>query len=226
MEFIRSKTDIYLRGDSMDQVKTGELIRKIRTKMKLTQKQLAERINVSDKAVSKWETGSGSPDISLLSKLAEVFGIDIQVLLSGEINKNESEKGNMKKLKFYVCKECGNIITATSEAAVACCGSKLTAYEPKKAEECEQLNIEDIGGEWFVSSEHEMTKEHYISFVAYVSDSTAMIYKQYPEWNLQFTMPLYRSGRIVWYCTKCGLMYQDIRKKVGSKNLAHCTEEK
>lgn len=210
----------------MDQVKTGELIRKIRTKMKLTQKQLAERINVSDKAVSKWETGSGSPDISLLSELAEVFGIDIQVLLSGEINKNGSEKGNMKKLKFYVCKECGNIITATSEAAVTCCGSKLSAYEPKKAEECEQLNIEDIGGEWFVSSEHEMTKEHYISFVAYVSDSTAMIYKQYPEWNLQFTMPLYRSGRLVWYCTKCGLMYQNIRKKVGSKNLAHCTEEK
>lgn len=75
----------------MDQVKTDELIRKIRTKMKLTQKQLAGRINVSDKAVSKWETGNGSPDISLLSELAEVFGIDIQVLLSGEINKNESE---------------------------------------------------------------------------------------------------------------------------------------
>lgn len=208
----------------MDQVKTDELIRKIRTKMKLTQKQLAGRINVSDKAVSKWETGNGSPDISLLSELAEVFGIDIQVLLSGEINKNESEKGNMKKLKFYVCKECGNIITATSEAAVTCCGSKLTAYEPKKTEESEQLNVEDIGGEWFVSSEHEMTKEHYISFVAYVSDSIATVYKQYPEWNPQFTMPLYRSGRLVWYCTKCGLMYQDIRKKVGSKNWAHCAE--
>ena len=92
----------------MDQIKTGELIRRFRTEIGLTQKQLAERINVSDKAVSKWERGNGCPDVSLLSALAEVFGTDVQVLLSGEIDKNESEKGNMKKIKFYVCSKCGN----------------------------------------------------------------------------------------------------------------------
>lgn len=196
----------------MDQIKTGELIKRLRTDMGLTQKQLAERISVSDKAVSKWETGSGCPDISLLSALAEVFGTDIQVLLSGEIDKNKSEVGNMKKLKFYVCKDCGNIITATSEAAVTCCGNRLSALEPQKAEESEMLKVEDIGGELYISSDHEMTKEHFISFAAYQSDSSFMMFKQYPEWNVQFTLPLYRSGRLVWYCTKCGLMYQDIRQ--------------
>ena len=196
----------------MDQVKTGELIKRFRTELGLTQKELAERISVSDKAVSKWETGNGCPDVSLLSVLAEVFGTDIQVLLTGEIDKNESEVGNMKKMKFFVCKECGNIITATSEAAVTCCGNKLTALEPRKAEENERLKVEDIGGELFISSEHQMTKEHYISFVAYQSDSSFMMFKQYPEWNVQFTMPLFRSGRLVWYCTQCGLLYQDLRR--------------
>ena len=195
----------------MDQIKTGRLIRDMRIKMKLTQKQLAERINVSDKAVSKWECGSGCPDISIISQLADIFGTDTGVLLSGEIEKNESEKGNMKKMRFHVCKDCGNVITATSDAAVTCCGKRLFPLEPRKAEESEKLNIENIEGELFVSSTHEMTKEHYISFVAYLSDSKVMIFKQYPEWDLQFTMPFCRIGRLVWYCTQHGLMYMDIR---------------
>ena len=196
---------------SMDQVKTGELIRRLRTEQGLTQKELAGRINVSDKAVSKWERGNGCPDVSLLSALAAVFGTDIEVLLSGEIDKNEKEKGDMKKIRFYVCPKCGNIITASSEAAVSCCGTKLTALEAKEAQDNEKLKVEDIGGEWFISSEHEMTKQHYISFVAFLSDSNVMMFRQYPEWNLQITMPLYRYGRLVWYCTNHGLMYMDLK---------------
>lgn len=196
----------------MDQIKTGALIRQLRLDSGMTQKQLAEALCVSDKAVSKWECGNGCPDVSLLAELSAVFGTDVQTLLSGSINKNESEKGNMKKLKFYVCKECGNIITATSEAAVTCCGNKLTALEPVKAEGADMLKTEDLGGEWFISSDHEMKKEHYISFVAYVTDSSAMMFKQYPEWNLQVTLPFYHSGRLVWYCTQHGLFYQDIRR--------------
>ncbi len=196
----------------MDQIKTGELIRSLRIKNKLTQKQLAEQINVSDKTVSKWETGKGCPDISLLTELAEVFQVDLQAILKGEINQKESETGNMKKMKFYVCPDCGNVITSTSEANISCCGKKLTALEARKAEENEKLSIEDMHGEWYISSNHSMTKEHYISFVAYVNESTAMIFKQYPEWNLQLSLPLYRSGRIIWYCTKCGLLYQDIKR--------------
>ncbi len=195
----------------MDQIKTGELIKQLRTQLGLTQKQLAQRINVSDKAVSKWECGNGCPDVSLLGELAEVLGTDIQVLLTGEIDKNESEKGDMKKLKFYICKECGNIITATGDASVTCCGSKLCALEPRKAGPSEQLDIQDIGGEWYITSNHEMTKQHYISFVAYVSDSSVMIFRQYPEWSIQIHLPMYRYGRLVWYCSRCGLVYQDLR---------------
>lgn len=196
----------------MDQIKIGELIRSLRTKNKLTQKRLAEQINVSDKAVSKWETGKGCPDISLLTELAAVFQIDLQTILNGEIVQKESEAGNMKKLKFYVCPDCGNVITSTSEANISCCGKKLPALEARKAEDNEKLSIEDMHGEWYISSKHSMTKDHYISFVAYVNDSTVMIFKQYPEWNLQISLPFYRSGRIIWYCTKCGLLYQDIRR--------------
>ena len=195
----------------MNPIKTGELIRRFRTELGMTQKQLADRVCVSDKAVSKWECGNGCPDISLLSALAEVFGTDIQVLLTGEISQNESENGNMKKLKFYVCKSCGNIIMAASEAAVTCCGNKLSVLEPRKAEETEMLQIEETDGEWYISSDHSMTKEHYIAFAAFVTDSSMMLFRQYPEWNMQFRMPVSRSGRLFWYCTGCGLLYQDIR---------------
>ncbi len=197
----------------MDQIKTGALIKQLRINSGLTQKQLADSLCVSDKAVSKWECGNGCPDVSLLSELADIFGTDVQTLLSGEINKNESEKGNMKKLRFYICHNCGNIVTATSEAAVTCCGNKLTALEAQKAGEADMLKVEDIGGELFVSADHEMKKEHYISFAAYISDSSAMIFKQYPEWNMQFSLPLFRSGRLVWYCTKHGLFYQELRRR-------------
>ncbi len=200
--------NVYSEVRSMDQIKTGRLIRELRIKKGLTQKQLAGLINVSDKAVSKWENANGFPDLSLLGTLAEVFGVDVQVLMKGEIDKNESEKGDMKKIRFYVCRECGNIITATSEAAVSCCGNKLQPLVPRKAEESEKLSVEDIGGELHISSGHPMTKQHYISFAAYVNDDRAMIFKQYPEWGMQFDLPLYRSGRLVWYCTECGLLYQ------------------
>ena len=194
----------------MDQIKTGEIIKRLRTQEGLTQKQLAERINVSDKAVSKWECGNGCPDVSLLSALAEVFGTDVGVLLAGEIQTNESEKGNMKKLKFYVCSSCGNIITASSDASVTCCGNKLTALDARKADDSEKLTVTDIGGELYITTDHEMTKEHYISFAAYICENSVMMFRQYPEWTMQFNLPLYRYGRLVWYCTKHGLMYQDL----------------
>lgn len=194
----------------MDQVKTGELIRVLRTDMGLTQKQLAEMLHVSDKAVSKWECGKGCPDLSLLTALSEVFGKDIHILLAGETEKNEKENGDMKKLRFYVCKDCGNIVTASSDAAVTCCGNRLTPLVPRQAGENERLTAEDVGGEWYITAIHEMTKEHYISFVAYVSDNTVMVFRQYPEWGMSITLPMYRSGRLVWYCNRCGLLYQDI----------------
>ncbi|SEL05414.1 helix-turn-helix domain-containing protein [Ruminococcus albus] len=195
----------------MDQIKTGALIRQLRLGAGLTQKQLAEKVNVSDKAVSKWECGNGAPDVSLLTALAEVFGTDVNTLLSGSKDINESEKGDMKKIRFYVCKDCGGIMTSTSEAAVSCCGNRLSPLVPKKAEGDELLKTEIIDGELFVTSDHEMTKQHYISFAAYVCDNTMMMFRQYPEWKMQARLPLVRMGRLIWYCTEHGAFYQDIK---------------
>ena len=197
----------------MNPVKTGQIIKQLRTEKHWTQKQLAERIHVSDKAVSKWERGHGCPDVSVLLALSQTLDTDMQILLSGVFTKKESEKGNMKNLKFYICPTCGNIITATSGVDVICCGSKLTAAEPQKAQAEEQLTVEETDGTLFISSDHPMTKAHFISFVAFVNDSTAILCKQYPEWNLQASLPLYRFGRLVWYCTQHGLFDQDIERK-------------
>ncbi|EXM40794.1 XRE family transcriptional regulator [Ruminococcus albus SY3] len=195
----------------MDQIKTGALIRQLRLSAGLTQKQLAEKVNVSDKAVSKWECGNGAPDVSLLTDLAEVFGTDVNTLLSGSKDINESEKGDMKKIRFYVCKDCGGIMTSTSEASVSCCGNRLSPIVPKKAEGDDVLKTEVIDGELFVTADHEMTKQHYISFLAYVCDSTVMMFRQYPEWKMQARLPFVRMGRLVWYCTEHGAFYQDIK---------------
>lgn len=195
----------------MNAESTGLLIRKLRHEQKLTQKKLAEILNISDKAVSKWETGKGLPDISILAEIAGLFGTDMQTLLNGNLNENESKNGNMKKLKFYVCQECGNIVTSTADTSIVCCGKKLLPLEMKKAGN-EMISAEYQDGEWYVTSSHSMTKEHYISFVAYLNDSTVIIFRQYPEWQINLHIP-YTTGRLVWYCNKCGLMYQDLRHK-------------
>lgn len=192
---------------------TGELIRKLRLDNGLTQKQLAEKLCVSDKAVSKWENNKGIPDVIILSALSDILHTDMQTILNGNLNTNESENGNMNRLKFYVCPDCGNIITSTSDAVVSCCGKKLEQLRMRKADENEMLSAVYDGGEWYVTTNHPMTKEHYISFVAYLNDWTSAVYRQYPEWQIQLHMPFQPMGRLVWYCNECGLLYMDLKIK-------------
>ena len=117
----------------------------------------------------------------------------------------------MKKTKIYACQDCGNILTSASDADISCCGKKLFPLEPRKAEASETLQMEEVDGEWYITSNHEMTKSHYIAFVAFLTDNILILSRQYPEWNLQVRMPHYARGRLLWYCTKCGLLYKDIR---------------
>lgn len=114
----------------------------------------------------------------------------------------------MKKTSFYVCPNCGNVVTAMVDTTVSCCGKKLKPLEAKKAAEDEKLSIEMIEMEYFISSEHEMTKEHYISFVALLTGDSLVLRKQYPEWGLQTRIPAFAHGKLLWYCTKHGLFYQ------------------
>ena len=190
----------------MDQIKTGTLIRTLRTQKGLTQKALAEAVGVGDKAVSKWERGLGCPDVSLLPQLSRVLGIGLEALLSGALDANDQERGNMKKLNFYVCPDCGNLITAATEAGVSCCGRTLLPLEPQKPEE--PLSVEKIDDSWFISSPHPMTKEHYVSFAALLTGDTLFLRRLYPEWDLQTRIPAFGHGILLWYCTQHGLFRQ------------------
>lgn len=194
----------------MDTTKIGELICALRKEKGLTQVQLAERLNVSDKAVSKWERGLGCPDVSLLARLSQVFAVDLEKLLAGELDPNSQAAGNLKNLHFYVCPTCGNLVTALVDTPVSCCGKKLTALTAQKAGPEEKLSVEIIENDYFISSDHEMSKDHYISFVAFLTGDTVLLRKQYPEWNLQTRLPVFAHGRLLWYCTRHGLFYQNV----------------
>ena len=195
----------------MDNEKIGRLIYSLRKENNMTQLQLARLLNVSDKAVSKWERGLGRPDLSLLPQLSKIFNVDIEKLLSGQLDANKALAGNMRKTQFYVCPVCGNIITAMADASITCCGKKLTALPLQKADETQCLGIEKIENEYFVSSDHPMERQHYISFVALLSADGVIFRKLYPQWDLQCRLPFVRRARLVWYCTQHGLFYQEIK---------------
>lgn len=194
----------------MDNRKVGQLIYKLRKEKGFTQKQLADRLNISDRTISKWERGYGCPDVTLLPSLSAVFGVSIENILNGELSENEEAGGNMKKSKYYVCASCDNIAVATGEMEMSCCGRKLEPLEAKKASEEEKLSIAEIDGDWHVSSDHPMTKDHYISFLAFATGDQIHMIKQYPEWNLQTRIPKRKRGKLLWYDTKLGLYYMNI----------------
>lgn len=194
----------------MDCKKIGELIFQLRKEKDMTQKQIADIMNISDKTISKWERGLGCPDISLLQELSEILEVNISGILSGEINLNQSVEGNMNKLKFYVCEKCNNLITTTGDAVIECCSKKMEPLEAKKADESHMLKIEEIENELYVTSKHEMTKEHFISFLAFVKGDSAFIIKQYPEWNLEARFQKRGHGKLYLHCSNDGLFYQII----------------
>ena len=189
----------------MDKYVTGAVIRKLREKKKITQEELADMIHVSGKAVSKWETGQGFPDISLLEPLAKALDISVIELLSGEDIRNLNRSSNMAKGKFYVCPVCGNVIIATGETVVSCCGITLPPLEAEAMDEEHEIRKEVVEDEYYVSVDHPMMKEHYISFLAAVSDFGVQLVKLYPEGNAEARFKIDRVRKIYAYCNRHGL---------------------
>lgn len=189
----------------MNQYVTGEIIKKLREERRMTQAQLAELLNVSDKAVSKWETGRGYPDIALLEPLAGALGLSVTELLAGESVSNTNRSFNMTRIKFYVCPICGNVITASGEAVISCCGITLPASEPEEADEAHIVNVEKLEDEYYVTISHEMTKSHYISFIAGVKDDGFELKKLYPEGPAEARFKINRTRSLYFYCNKHGL---------------------
>lgn len=190
--------------------KVGQLIYRLRKEKDMTQKQVADLMNISDKAISKWERGLGCPDVSLLPELSQILGVNIEEILLGKIVLNDTVGGNMKKLQLYICPQCSNLITATGNANISCCGKRMEPLVATKASPDHSLDIEPVEDELYVSSSHEMKKEHYISFAAYVTGDKVFIIKQYPEWNLQFRFHRLGHGKLYFHCSKHGLFYQTI----------------
>ena len=189
---------------------TGNTIRTLREKNRITQKELAEIINVSDKTISKWETNKGLPDISIIEELAKALGVSVAELLTGDLRTNENVSGNMKKIQFYVCPICGNIITAVGEGHFSCCGITLPKQESEIMDETHMLLVESIDDEYSVTMQHLMTKEHYVSFIAYVTSGTIEIIKLYPEQDISVRFRKKGHGMLYFYCNKHGLFRKNI----------------
>lgn len=194
----------------MDNGKIGELIHRLRRERGLTQLQLAERLGVSDKAVSKWERGLGCPELSLLPDLAEALEVDMGKLLSGELAANDRVSGNVNRARFWVCPSCGNVVTGLTDTGVSCCGKRLRPLAARKADEEHNLTVQRIETEYFISSGHPMKKEHHIAFLALVKDDSLLLRKLYPEWELQTRLPFWGHSRLYFYCTEHGLFWQNV----------------
>lgn len=187
----------------------GTLLRRLRKEQKLTQRELAERIGVSDKAVSKWENGLGCPDISLLRDLSKALHADVERILAGSLNENDRDGGNMKRTKFYQCPECGNIIASTGEAVISCCGRKLEALKVRDADEEHRCTIEKIEEDIYLTFKHEMRKDHFISFAAYLTGDKLLISRLYPEQGAEARFPMLQGGGTLYLCcNKHGLWKQ------------------
>ena len=190
----------------MDSYITGATIKLLRENKGLTQSQLAEKIGVSSKAISKWETAKGLPDITLIEPLAKALGASVMELISGDTVKNQNTSANILRSKFYVCPVCGNIIRSTGDAVISCCGISLPPLEAEHADEAHEIIIERVEDEHFIRVNHEMEKTHFISFLAYLTTDRVQFIKLYPEGNAEARFQLRGRGYIYIYCNKHGLM--------------------
>ena len=184
---------------------TGGVIKALREKKGYTQKQLAEMVVVGDKAVSKWETGKGLPDISLIEPLAKALGVSVAELLSGDPVENRIRSGNMLRGCFYVCPVCGNAIHAVGKGAFSCCGVTLPVLEAESADESHGIRIEKIEADYYATVDHPMTRTHYLSFFAYVTMNRVQFVKLYPEQDAEARFSIAGRGEIYAYCNWHGL---------------------
>ncbi|WP_081667236.1 helix-turn-helix domain-containing protein [Butyrivibrio sp. MB2005] len=205
----------------MNQYVTGAVIKEMREQKKMTQLQLAELLGVTDKTVSKWETGKGYPDITLLEPIADAFRISVTELISGNKIKNENVSANMMRSKFYVCPVCGNAIHSMGEAVIQCHGVQLLPAEPEQTDENHMIFVERVEDEYYVRIDHEMTKDHYISFIASSSPDRIQMVKLYPEGSADARFKINGVRKIFFYCNRDGLFSIDVVKGIDDKETSY-----
>ena len=194
----------------MDNYVTGAVIRSLREKKGLTQAGLAEKLCVSDKAVSKWETGRGLPDVSLLEPLGKALGISVPELLCGQTIVNGNRSANIMKSRFYVCPVCGNVLFARGDALISCCGIQLPALEAEEPDDEHRLSAEKSEDEIYVTSSHPMRKNHFLSFIAYMTPDRCEMRALYPEGNAEARFFFRGNGWLYFFCNRQGLFRQKV----------------
>ncbi len=205
----------------MNQYVTGAVIKELREKNHMTQAELAGKLCVSGKTISKWETAKGYPDISLLEPIAKVFGISVTELISGNAVENVNVSANMLRTKFYVCPVCGNIIHSMGEAVVQCHGILLAPCQAESTDENHMIFIERMEDEYYVRIEHDMTKGHYVSFIAALSADKLQMIKLYPEGNAEARFKINGVKRILFYCNRDGLFAMDVVKGIDDRQVSY-----
>ena len=190
----------------MDQIQIGRFIAEMRKAQNLTQRQLADTLSISDKTVSKWETGKGLPDLTLIQPLAQALDVSVIELMNGEQIINRNRSCNVIRSRLYVCPICGNVIHCTGDAVVSCCGVTLPPLDAEDPDAEHTLLIQRVEDAHFLTISHPMTKTHYISFMAFASSDRFELVKLYPEGNAEARMQLHGHGILYFYCNRHGLM--------------------
>ena len=194
----------------MNTTVTGITIKNLREKKGLSQTELADILGVSSKTVSKWETARGLPDISLIEPLANALSVSVMELMTGDTVINKNMSSNILRSKFYVCPVCNNIVRTVGDAVISCCGITLPPLEAEAPDEEHRVSMEKVEDEYFITVDHDMTKEHFISFVAYLTSDRVQFVKLYPEGNAELRLNIHGGGLLYLYCNKHGLMKQKI----------------
>lgn len=200
---------------------TGNVIRALREKNHLTQAELANKLGVSDKTISKWETAKGYPDISLLEPIAKVFGVSITELFTGNAVSNVNVSANMLRSKFYVCPICGNMMHSMGEAVIQCHGILLTPCQMEETDERHMIFVERVEDEYYIRIDHDMTKQHYISFIAALSSDKIQMIRLYPEGNAEARVKINGVKKIVFYCNRDGLFSINVIKGIDDKQSSY-----
>ncbi len=189
----------------MDLIKNGKLIADLRKAKGLTQKQVAKELGICAKTVSKWETGHGLPDVSYIAELGEILGVSTETIVSGKFKQNSEENGNLKKTKIYVCKSCGGMTQGTGDFKVFCCGKQLKPLKAAVQDEKHKASVSLSDDEFYIEFSHEMTKEHFIGFIVYITYDKVLVQRLYPEQSSAVRIPRIYGGRLYFYCNKHGL---------------------
>lgn len=195
----------------MDMKEIGSLLQQLRKEKQLTQNQVGKALGVSAQAVSKWERGGGCPDISMLPQLSGLYGVSIGSLLEGELHAASQESGNMKRMKFYVCPVCGNVMMTTGGGELHCCGRKLEPLAAEAADSAHGVRVAEIEEDWYITFTHPMNKDHFFRFAAYVTVDKVLFIRLYPEQGSELRIPQIRGGgQLYLCCSRHGLMRQKI----------------